>query len=174
MADPRVTAIEDAWADMLFAEARDDESEDHDERLLERIAAAPRVSTLQKQRAIEQLVALDRRELKPVELGVPGLAPSAVAAGNVPDARAVVRSFSPAFRRCFSDGLAIDPNASGTIRLTVTLGAAGEVLGVNSTSAGKLSPRVVKCVEDVTRAGRFGPPAGGGATLVIPLTFASQ
>lgn len=181
--DPRVTTIEDAWADKLAAQARDDESDDHGKRLFEQIAAAPRVSASRRQRAIEQIVALDRRELKPLELGTAGSTPSAAMGGvvlsggeTVIGASTVIRGLAPTFRRCYNAALATDPTAAGSVRLTLNVGPTGEVLGA-TTSKTVLPASVVTCVRDALLKARFSAPSGGGgggATLIVPVSFVAQ
>lgn len=61
----------------------------------------------------------------------------------------------------------------GSIRVTAKIGPQGEVLSVSPTGAG-LSAKVVACVADRVGRAQFSPPEGGGATIVIPVTFVSK
>jgi TonB family protein len=82
------------------------------------------------------------------------------------------------FRRCFREGLRADGEMRGGIRITARIGADGAVTRletVTSTAGGHaLSAEVVACAEAVVRAARFMPPQGGGATIVIPVTFTTS
>lgn len=82
----------------------------------------------------------------------------------------VVAGMAAAFRRCYNQGLVEDRDMKGSIRVTAKIGPRGEVLSVTSSSHG-LSAGVVACVEARVAAAVFGPPEGGGAIVVIPVTF---
>ncbi len=61
----------------------------------------------------------------------------------------------------------------GTVRLTAHIAADGTVTSVSPSGRG-LSPRVVACVAARVKAATFTPPEGGGATIVIPVTFVTK
>lgn len=97
-------------------------------------------------------------------------APAAPPGGSVSNAQAVVAAMAPGFRRCYVDGLNADPKLSGKTRITAKIGPDGAVVSVTpSTTA--LNDKVMACVVATVRAARFSPPDGGGATVVIPVTF---
>jgi hypothetical protein len=78
------------------------------------------------------------------------------------------------FRRCYNQGLAENPNMSGSVRITAKIGPNGEVLGASPSGGGGLSGTVISCVTSRVASAQFSPPEGGGATLVIPVTFVAQ
>jgi len=45
---------------------------------------------------------------------------------------------------------------------------------VSASGGGSLSPSLVSCVRARVASAQFSPPMGGGATLVIPITFLPQ
>ena len=98
---------------------------------------------------------------------------AAVSGGSVANASAVVAGMAAGFRRCYNNGLKEDPNMKGTVRITARIGPNGEVLGA-SASGGGLSGSVIGCVQARVASAQFSPPEGGGATIVIPVTFVSQ
>jgi hypothetical protein len=77
------------------------------------------------------------------------------------------------FRRCYNKGLQEDPNMKGSVRITAKIGPNGEVLSAVPSGSG-LSGTVVGCVAARVSSAQFSPPEGGGATVVIPVTFVSQ
>jgi hypothetical protein len=88
----------------------------------------------------------------------------------VSNAQAVVAAMAPGFRRCYVDGLNADPKLSGKTRVTAKIGPDGAVVSA-TPSATALNDKVVACVVAAVRAARFSAPEGGGATVVIPVTF---
>ena len=77
------------------------------------------------------------------------------------------------FRRCYNNGLKEDPNMKGTVRITARIGPNGEVLGASASGSG-ISGSVIGCVQARVASAQFSPPEGGGATIVIPVSFVSQ
>ena len=98
---------------------------------------------------------------------------AAVSGGTVANASAVVAGMAAGFRRCYNKGLQEDPNMKGSVRITARIGPNGEVLSVSPSGSG-LSGTVVSCVAARVSSAQFAPPQGGGATIVIPVTFVSQ
>lgn len=95
------------------------------------------------------------------------------ASANVPQAEAAVNRMRGGLRSCYLAGLASEPDLGGGVTLTARLGADGGVLEVIATDVqgvGKLLP----CLEAVMLGGAFAPPASGGATVTLPLTFVSS
>lgn len=99
---------------------------------------------------------------------------AAVSGGTVSDASRVVARMRAGFRACYQRGLAQNPDAQGSIRLTIRVGPGGEVSGVSSAPTGSLPPAVVSCVEARARSAQFSPPEGGSAVVVVPVTFVKQ
>jgi hypothetical protein len=97
-----------------------------------------------------------------------------VAGGSVSNAGEVVAAMAPAFRRCYSKGLQEDANMKGSVRITAKIGPKGEVLSVKPSDGGGLSATVTSCVADVVSSRQFAAPEGGGATVVIPVSFFPQ
>ncbi|EYF08940.1 Hypothetical protein CAP_0024 [Chondromyces apiculatus DSM 436] len=98
---------------------------------------------------------------------------AAVSGGNVANASSVVAGMSAGFRRCYNRGLQEDPTMKGSVRVTAKIGPNGEVLSA-TPSGGGLSGTVISCVVARVMSAQFSPPEGGGATIVIPVTFVSQ
>jgi hypothetical protein len=99
---------------------------------------------------------------------------ASVVGGAVANASAVVAGMGAGFRRCYNRGLAEDPNMKGSVRVTAKIGPNGEVLSATPSGGGGLSGTVISCVVARVQSAQFAPPEGGGATVVIPVTFVSQ
>lgn len=93
--------------------------------------------------------------------------------GNVSDASRVVAQMRGGFRACYQRELANNPDAEGTIRLTIRVGPGGEVLSVAAASTGNLGSAVA-CVRARASAAQFAPPEGGSAVVTVPVTFVKQ
>jgi hypothetical protein len=94
--------------------------------------------------------------------------------GNVTDAARVVANLRAGFRGCYQRGLADNPDAAGSIRLTIRVGAGGEVASVTPAASGTLPASVIGCVVARAQAAQFEPPEGGNAVIVVPVTFVKQ
>jgi hypothetical protein len=99
---------------------------------------------------------------------------AAVSGGTVSNASRVVAGMRAGFRACYNRGLSINPDAQGSIRLTIRVGPGGEVQSVNAVPAGNLPGSVVSCVQARASAAQFSPPEGGAAVIVVPVTFVKQ
>ena len=99
---------------------------------------------------------------------------AAVSGGSVANASSVVAGMSAGFRRCYNRGLQEDPTMKGSVRVTAKIGPNGEVLSASPSGGGGLSGTVISCVVARVQSAQFAPPEGGGATVVIPVTFVSQ
>lgn len=106
--------------------------------------------------------------------GTSSIGGAQVSGGTVANAAAVVAGMAAGFRRCYNHGLAEDPNMAGIVKVTAKIGSAGEVLSATPVGGGGLSPEVITCVVTRVRAATFAPPDGGGATIVIPVTFVAD
>lgn len=99
---------------------------------------------------------------------------AAVSGGVVSNASRVVAGMRAGFRACYNRGLAVNPDAQGSIRLAIRVGPGGEVQGVTAVPAGNLPPSVVSCVRARASAAQFDPPEGGSAVVNVPVTFVKQ
>jgi hypothetical protein len=97
-----------------------------------------------------------------------------VSGGNVANASSVVAGMAAGFRRCYNKGLQENPEMKGSVRITAKIGPNGEVLSASPSGGGGLSGTVVSCVAARVSSAQFAPPEGGGATVVIPVTFVAQ
>jgi eukaryotic-like serine/threonine-protein kinase len=109
----------------------------------------------------------------PPDIGpaIPKAITAPTVAGNVGNAAEVVASLQPEFRRCYSAGLKTDAGMQGGVRLTGRVGPRGDVLSVSASPSGSITSGVAACVASVLRGARFSAPAGGAATIVVPITF---
>ena len=98
---------------------------------------------------------------------------AAVAGGAVSDASRVVAGMRAGFRACYQRELASNPDAQGSIRLTIRVGPGGEVQGVSASASGNLGS-AVGCVQARASAAQFSPPEGGSAVVSVPVTFVKQ
>jgi hypothetical protein len=94
--------------------------------------------------------------------------------GTVSNAARVVAGMRAGFRACYNRGLQENPDAQGSIRLTIRVGPGGEVQGVGASPSGNLPASVVACVQSRASAAQFAPPEGGSAVVVVPVTFVKQ
>ena len=99
---------------------------------------------------------------------------AAVSGGTVSNAARVVAGMRAGFRACYNRGLAENPDAQGSIRLSIRVGPGGEVAGVSAAASGNLPGSVVSCVQARASAAQFAPPEGGSAVIVVPVTFVKQ
>src|SRR6187399_2900561 len=72
---------------------------------------------------------------------------AAVSGGTVSNASRVVAGMRAGFRNCYNRGLAVNPDAAGSIRLSIRVGPGGEVQSVTAVPAGNLPGSVVGCVK---------------------------
>jgi hypothetical protein len=99
---------------------------------------------------------------------------ASVSGGSVGNAGAVVAGMAAGFRRCYNRGLQEDPNMKGSVKITAKIGPNGEVLGASPSGGGGLSGTVTSCVAARVSSAQFDKPEGGGATIVIPVSFFPQ
>jgi hypothetical protein len=98
---------------------------------------------------------------------------AAVAGGEVSNASRVVAGMRAGFRNCYNRELAQNPDAQGSIRLSITVGPGGEVQNVQAAPSGNLGSAVA-CVQARARSAQFDPPKGGSAVIQVPVTFVKQ
>lgn len=106
--------------------------------------------------------------------GANGPSWSVQASGNLANAREVVAGMAEAFKRCYNRALQDDPNVMGRARLTAKIGPDGRVVSVSPSTVAGLPGNMVVCVMMVVKSAQFGVPNGGGATIVIPVSFVTQ
>jgi hypothetical protein len=94
--------------------------------------------------------------------------------GQVSNADRVVAGMRAGFRACYNKGLASNPDLQGSVRITAKIGPNGEVVSATPSGGAGLGDEVVSCVVRRVQAATFSAPEGGGATIVIPVTFALQ
>jgi hypothetical protein len=94
--------------------------------------------------------------------------------GHVIDAERVVAQLRAGFRVCYNQGLASNPTLHGAVKITAKVGSNGEVASATATGGEGLGDEVVSCLVRRVRGAIFSPPEGGGASIVIPITFALQ
>lgn len=82
----------------------------------------------------------------------------------------VVASLRPRLRSCFSSWLDRRAEAEGSIRLALELGCAGEVQAISAKADGVDEP-TIECLFAVVAPAVFDPPAGGRATIHVPVVF---
>jgi hypothetical protein len=105
--------------------------------------------------------------------GTASVGGAAVAGGEVSNASRVVAGMRAGFRNCYNRELAQNPDAQGSIRLSITVGPGGEVQNVQATPSGNLGSAVA-CVQARARSAQFDPPKGGSAVIQVPVTFVKQ
>ncbi len=98
---------------------------------------------------------------------------ASVKGGTVSNASRVVAGLRAGFRHCFNRELAVNPDAQGTIRLSIRVGPGGEVQSVSAVPSGNLGS-AVECVRSRARSAQFDPPEGGSAVIDVPVTFIKQ
>jgi Vault protein inter-alpha-trypsin domain/von Willebrand factor type A domain len=98
----------------------------------------------------------------------------AVSGGTVSNAARVAAGMRAGFRACYQRGLQENPDAQGSVRLTMRIGPSGEVVAVAPSPAGSLPSSVVACVVSRAQRAQFDAPEGGAATIVVPVTFVSD
>lgn len=96
---------------------------------------------------------------------------ASVSAGAIGNPGGVVARMAPGFRRCYQKGLADDPEMKGSVRITARIGPSGEVQSAAPSGGGGLSKKLKSCVAGVVSSSTFDKPEGGGATIVIPVSF---
>jgi len=106
--------------------------------------------------------------------GNAGVGAAAVSGGNVSNAARVVAGMRAGFRACYQRGLAENPDAAGSIRLTIRVGPGGEVAGVSPSPSGNLPASVISCVVSRAQSAQFDQPEGGSAVIAVPVTFVKQ
>lgn len=106
--------------------------------------------------------------------GTANVGSAAVSGGSVSNADRVVAGMRAGFRACYNRGLANNPDLHGSVTIVARVGPNGDVVSATPQGGSTLGKEVIDCVSRRVRAAQFEPPSGGGATVVIPVTFALQ
>lgn len=96
--------------------------------------------------------------------------PSPPSSGSVSNAAEVVASMRAGFRTCYQRALASDAKVEGAVRITLRIGADGQVSEAKAAALG-LPVSSVDCLLERAMSGRFAPPDGGYAIIAVPVTF---
>lgn len=97
-------------------------------------------------------------------------APSESASSGRRDPDFVVAALRPRLRSCFSGLLERSEQAQGSIRFALSVGCAGEVQTISAKAEGVDEP-TIECLFAVVAPAMFEPPAGGHATIQVPVVF---
>jgi len=82
----------------------------------------------------------------------------------------VVAQLRPALRQCFSRWLNERVDAAGSVRFVLELGCGGEVVSISAENQG-VDETTLRCLFSAVAPARFAPPAGGRATVLVPVVF---
>lgn len=86
-----------------------------------------------------------------------------------------VRSRENILRYCYTEqGLKVNPNLAGSIKVSITLTGSGSVTGVDAvpgTMSGAGTSEVTSCIEGKIRSWRFPASEAGGGTYSFPFSF---
>jgi tetratricopeptide (TPR) repeat protein len=93
------------------------------------------------------------------------------APGAIDNAAQVVASLRAPFRACYNESLRRHRRAFGRLQVTIGVAADGVPWRVRGRAVGPLDAAAVRCVLAVALDARFHAPAGGAATINVPLTF---
>lgn len=97
--------------------------------------------------------------------------PTTIAPG-VPGADAVVNRNRWRFRGCYTKALLADPDAGGTVNVTVNVNAEGKV--TSASGSGGAPSTLGTCTAGAFVPMEFPAPAGGSATFNVKIVFASK
>ena len=91
-------------------------------------------------------------------------------ARSAPSPELVVAGLRPRFRQCFSRWLDAKDDAQGSVNFALELGCGGDVQAISAVVKGVDEP-TLECLFTVVAPARFEPPAGGHATIQVPVVF---
>jgi hypothetical protein len=97
---------------------------------------------------------------------------AASGASNVKDVDSVVARNRWRFKACYNKALASDPNAGGTVRVTVRVGESGEV--TSATGSGDAGAALTSCIASAFNSMKFSEPEGGSATFTVPVVLSAK
>jgi outer membrane biosynthesis protein TonB len=98
---------------------------------------------------------------------------AAAGASNVKDADSVIARNRWRFKACYNKALASDPNAGGTVKVTVKVGEGGEVISASQASS-DAPAGLTSCIVSSFQAMKFSPPDGGSATFTVPVVLSAK
>jgi hypothetical protein len=75
------------------------------------------------------------------------------------------------FRHCYHRGLLVDPTQDGHVALVLRVSRSGSVALVETWGACDLAPETLSCMRDEAAHVTLSPPAGGSATVTVPVVF---
>jgi hypothetical protein len=75
------------------------------------------------------------------------------------------------FRHCYHRGLMVDPTQDGHVALVLRVSRSGSVALVETWGACDLAPETLSCIRDEAARVTLSPPAGGSATVTVPVVF---
>lgn len=94
---------------------------------------------------------------------------------DVGELGAFVRSRENILRYCYTEqGLKVNPNLAGSIKVSITLTGSGSVTGVDAvpgTMSGAGTSEVTSCIEGKIRSWKFPASEAGGGTYSFPFSF---
>lgn len=96
------------------------------------------------------------------------------AGGRAPEIPQLERTLAALRRRMHGCLASADPSVPappGSVRLTLRVGPAGEVLSAEASQIDGLGPATVECARSVAGTTRFAAPRGGAALVLIPVRF---
>jgi Protein kinase domain len=101
-----------------------------------------------------------------------GLPTCAIAqSSGIPNAGEVIGSLRPKLRACYNASLAAKPELTGQMRARLAVAPDGRVFNARFTEGRMPDRAVMSCVLDALRGAKFDPPAGGAASIDIPVGF---
>jgi hypothetical protein len=77
------------------------------------------------------------------------------------------------FRHCYHRGLLVDPTQDGHVAVVLRVSRSGSVALVETWGACDLAPETLSCLRDEAAHLTLAPPAGGSATVTVPVVFTS-
>ncbi|MEI9950132.1 MAG: hypothetical protein WDO74_14450 [Pseudomonadota bacterium] len=89
---------------------------------------------------------------------------------QAPSPDLVVAGLRHALHHCFSRWLDARVDAQGSVRFALELGCAGEVEAISAENQG-VDESTLTCLFSAVAPARFAPPAGGHATVLVPVVF---
>jgi hypothetical protein len=75
------------------------------------------------------------------------------------------------FRHCYHRGLLVDPTQDGHVAVVLRVSRTGSVALVETWGACDLAPETLSCMRDEAAHVTLSPPAGGSATVTVPVVF---
>ena len=101
---------------------------------------------------------------------LPERTPEPVSRAPAVSSELVVAQLRPALRQCFSRWLNERVDAAGSVRFALELGCGGDVESISAENQG-VDEATLTCLFAAVAPARFAPPAGGHATVLVPVVF---